>query len=206
MATTDISDLCANLTLADVDDEDGSMQIPDVPVDHAAGDGGYYAMCRVVTNKQIRFQFFQDTMALVWQPAMGLTMRQLQPQRFLIRFYHDADISRVLAEGPWTYEQCLLIMQRLQPGEDPENVVLQFAEFWVQIHSLPTGFRSEIVVSAIGMFLGNLVCVDERNFDGGMRMFYRIRVAIDVSKPLKKQMKLKKGNATWAFIDFRPRG
>nr|GMD04046.1 uncharacterized protein LOC109174453 [Ipomoea batatas] len=162
MAMTKISDLCANLTLANVDDDDGSMQIPDVPVDHAVGDGGYYVVCRVVTNKQIRFQFFQDTISLVWQLAMGLTMWQLQPQR-------------------------------LQPGEDPENVVLQFAEFWVQIHSLPIGFRSEIVVSAIESFLGNLVYVDDRNFDGGMRMFYRIRVAIDVSKPLKKQMKLKKG-------------
>lgn len=45
-------------------------------------------------------------------------------------------------------------MQRLQPGVDPELVALQQAEFWVQIHSLPVGFRSEMVVSAIGSFFG----------------------------------------------------
>nr|GMD52683.1 uncharacterized protein LOC109174453 [Ipomoea batatas] len=36
-----------------------------------------------------------------------------------------------------------------------------------------------------------------------MCIFYRVRVAIDVAKPLKKQMKLKKDNGSWAFIDFR---
>lgn len=172
MSTLDISNMCANLTLADVDDEDISMQVPNVPVGQPDGDECFYAVCRVVTTKQIRFQFLQDTMALVWQPAMGVTMRQLQAHKFLLRFYHEADIMRVLSDGPWTYEQCLLIMQRLKPGEDPEHVVLPHAEFWVQIHSLLVGFRSEVAVSAIGSFLGTLVCTDEKNFDGGMRAFY----------------------------------
>ncbi|XP_031108655.1 uncharacterized protein LOC116013142 [Ipomoea triloba] len=141
-------------------------------------------------------------MAGVWRPTFGLTMRQLQPHRFLIRFYNELDIDRVLAGGPWTFGQCLLVMQRLEPGVDPELVVLQQAEFWVQIHSLPVGFRSEVVVSVIGSFLGTMICIDEKNWDGSMRLFYRVRVAIDVSRPLKKHMKLKKDNGTWAFIDF----
>nr|GMD42551.1 uncharacterized protein LOC109174453 [Ipomoea batatas] len=36
-----------------------------------------------------------------------------------------------------------------------------------------------------------------------MCIFYRVRVAIDIDKPLKKHMKLKKDNGSWAFIDFR---
>nr|GMC64453.1 uncharacterized protein LOC109174453 [Ipomoea batatas] len=159
MAMTKISDLCANLTLANVDDDDGSMQILDVLVDHAVEDGGYYAVCRVVTNKQICFQFFQDTMALVWQPAIGLTMWQLQPQRGCNLGRTRRLLCSSLLSFGYKFILCL----------------------------------SEIVVSAIGSFLGNLVYVDDQNFDGGMRMFYRIRVVIDVSKPLKKQMKLKKG-------------
>nr|GLL25533.1 uncharacterized protein LOC109184755 [Ipomoea trifida] len=113
MSTSDISNLCANLTLADVDDEDISMQIPNVLVTPSDGDGCFYAVCRVV------------------------------------------------------------------------------------------GFRSGVVVSAIGSFLGTLVCTDEKNFDGGMRNFYQVHVALDFSKPLKKQIKLKRENGTWVLIDFR---
>ncbi|XP_019164570.1 PREDICTED: uncharacterized protein LOC109160752 [Ipomoea nil] len=142
-------------------------------------------------------------MAAVWQPAMGVTMRQLQPQRFLIRFYHETDLNRILADGPWTYEQNLLILHKLHPGEDPEVVPLNQADFWVQIHSLPAGLRSEVVVSAIGSFLGTLVQADEKNFGGSMRTFYRVRVTVDVTRPLRKQMKLRKGDGQWAVVDFR---
>nr|GME08040.1 uncharacterized protein LOC109174453 [Ipomoea batatas] len=173
MSTTDIANMCENLTLADVDDDEHSMQLPN------------------------------ETMVVIWQPMFGVTMKQLQPHRFLVRFYHEADIDRVLADGPWTFEQCLLVMQRLQPGGDPDLPALNHAEFWVQIHSLPNGFRSEMVVSAIGSFLGTLIHTDEKNWDGSIRLFYRVRVAIDITKSLKKQMKLKRDNGMWAFIDFR---
>lgn len=94
-------------------------------------------------------------------------------------------------------------MEKLKPGDDPETMPLSHAEFWIQIHSLPIGLRSAVVVSAIGSFLGNLIETDDRNFDGSMRTYYRVRVNIDVTKPFKKQMKLKKDNGTWALIDFR---
>ncbi|XP_031101947.1 uncharacterized protein LOC116005850 [Ipomoea triloba] len=199
----DLSTMCANLTLADVDDEDLTIQITDNTTLHAKTDDEIYAVGRLVTQKPVRFAFFQDTMARVWMPSMGVNMTELQPRKYLFRFYHEKDISRVITEGPWTYEQNLLIMKRVQPGEDPESIPLTHAEFWIQVHSLPVGFRSEVVVTMIGSFLGTLIQVDDRNFDGLMRMFYRVRVAIDVAKPLKKQMKLKKDNGDWAFIDFK---
>ncbi|XP_019179235.1 PREDICTED: uncharacterized protein LOC109174453 [Ipomoea nil] len=199
----EITNQCANLTLADVEDDDVAMQVPNVPKNQPDSEEGYYVVGRLVTQKPIRFPFFQDTMAAVWRPAMGVNTRQLESRRYLFRFYHEADVERVINVGPWTYEQSLLIMKRLDLGEDPYAMALDQAEFWVQVHSLPAGFRSEIVVKAIGSFLGTLIHVDDRNFDGSMRLFYRVRVAIDVAKPLKKQMKLKKDNGSWVYVDFR---
>ncbi|XP_031127534.1 uncharacterized protein LOC116029627 [Ipomoea triloba] len=203
METSDIETLCADLTLADVDDEDMSMHVPNVTVGDSDDDVGYYAVGRLITDRNIKFPFFQDTMATVWRPTMGVTMRQLPTKRYLIRFYHEGDLNRVMNEGPWTYEQSLLVMRRLLPGDDPETVQLQHVEFWVQIHSLPVGFRSEVVVKAIGTFLGEWVRSDDRNFDGSMGTYYRVRVLIDVSKLLKKHMKMKRDSGTWAVVDFR---
>nr|GMD29278.1 pleckstrin homology domain-containing protein 1-like [Ipomoea batatas] len=36
-----------------------------------------------------------------------------------------------------------------------------------------------------------------------MHTFYRVRASIDVMKPLKKQMKMKKDNESWTIVDFR---
>lgn len=203
MADPDITTMCGNLTLANVDDEDISMQVPNVPLDLPVNEEEFYAVGRVVTERAIKFQYFQDTMAGVWRPGMGLTMRQLQTNRFLIRFYHEADFARVMDDGPWSFDHNLLVMHRLLPNEDPDEVDLQSAEFWIQIHCLPPGFRSEAVVAAIGSFLGKFVKADDRNFDGSMHTFYRVRVSIDVAKPLKSKMKLKRDNSAWSVVEFR---
>ncbi|XP_019171922.1 PREDICTED: uncharacterized protein LOC109167357 [Ipomoea nil] len=203
MATTDIATMCGNLTLADVDDEEVSVQLPIASVNLENEEEVFYVVGRLVTNKPVRLPFFHDTMADVWSPVMGVNVKELSPRRYLFRFYLERDIDRVIAEGPYSYDQCLLILRRVPAGQDPELVPLMHAEFWVQIHALSGGFQSEAIVRAIGSFMGTFIRADERNFDGAMRSFFCVRVAIDVAKPLKKQMKLKMDNGGWAIIDFK---
>lgn len=95
-------------------------------------------------------------------------MRKLSSKSYLICFYHEGDLNRVLNNRLWTYEQCLLVLQKLLPNEDPKIVLLDDAEFLIQFHNLPLGFRSEVVIKAIGSFLGLRIKSDERNFDGSM--------------------------------------
>lgn len=97
-------------------------------------------------------------------------------------------------DGPWTFEQSLLILKRTVPPEVPESVSLNMEDFWVQIHSLLVGLRSEAILSTMGNFIGSLVKTDGRNFYGSMYSFFRIRVAIDVTKPMQKGMQLKVDN------------
>nr|GMC82871.1 Small GTPase superfamily [Ipomoea batatas] len=202
MASDSTMSALANLTLADLDDEGGVQQVGNVTVE-ALHEEEFYAVGRVLSNKPPKFLFLRDTMASVWQPAMGMSMKELPFRRFLFRFFHESDIARIVDEGPWTFEQNLLILKRLAHGKDPESVSLDHAQFWVQVHGLPVGLRSEAVLSAVGGFLGRVVTMDERNFDGSMRVFFRVRVELEVEKPLKKGMKLRRDDGEWARIEFR---
>nr|GLL41721.1 uncharacterized protein LOC109189671 [Ipomoea trifida] len=108
--------------------------------------------------------------------------------------------------GPSVDEKEFFAVGRLvsdKPNVDPDIVDLEHAAFWIQVHGLSAGFRSESVLQAIGGFIGRFVKSDERNFDGSLRVFFRIRVEVDVSKPLKKGMKFKKDNGEWFSIEFR---
>lgn len=44
---------------------------------------------------------------------------------------------------------------------------------------------------------------DPRNFQGSWRNYLRIQVAIDVHRPLKSQMHLKKSGREWMWIRFK---
>ncbi|XP_019178362.1 PREDICTED: uncharacterized protein LOC109173575 [Ipomoea nil] len=134
---------------------------------------------------------------------MGMNIDELATRRYLFKFYHEADISRIINDGPWTFDKSLLLLKRLSDTEDPLDIDLNTAEFWVQVHGLPPGFRSEAVLRGVGDFIGVVYHCDERNFDGSTRSFFRIRITIDVTKPLKKGMRLKKEDGDWIQIEFR---
>nr|GMD76371.1 uncharacterized protein LOC109174935 [Ipomoea batatas] len=73
--------------------------------------------------------------------------------------------------------------------EDEADVV-QFENVSVRQAKEDMIFYS-IVLQAIGSFLGVLVKTDERNFDS-IRLFYLVRVSLNVSKPLRKKIELKR--------------
>ncbi|KAF4372579.1 hypothetical protein F8388_027252 [Cannabis sativa] len=49
--------------------------------------------------------------------------------------------------------------------------------YWVQIHGLIAGFRSETVLKDLGNYIGSYVKMDQNNFAGGWRDYLRIRAA-----------------------------
>ncbi|MBA0797120.1 hypothetical protein Gohar_007843, partial [Gossypium harknessii] len=54
-------------------------------------------------------------------------------------FFHEVDIQRVFAGTPWFFNNHLLLLHMIQPGEIPSLVPLIFTEFWIQVHDLPPG-------------------------------------------------------------------
>ncbi|MCI67217.1 hypothetical protein A2U01_0088475, partial [Trifolium medium] len=50
----------------------------------------------------------------------------------------------VLKGGPWTFDNNMLILEQVQLGMQIEQIPLNHAEFWEQIHNLPVGLMKEI--------------------------------------------------------------
>ncbi|KAH9680788.1 CCHC-type domain-containing protein [Citrus sinensis] len=165
-----------------------------------------YRFClvgRFLTDKVINFAAMKNTMASLWRPGKGVCIKEVSPTLFLFQFFHEIDVKRVLEVGPWTFDQHILLVKRLEENEQPQLVPLFFTSFWIHIYNLPIGFMSEKVLKHIGNYVGTFVDSDENNFMGVWRTYMRIRVAIDVRKPLKHKMKLKKEGGEWFWIDFK---
>ena len=156
-----------------------------------------------MTDRVINLMAMKNTLASIWRPVKGVCIKELSSNLFLFQFFHELDMERVVKGGPWTFNQHLLIISHLKIGDSPNQVPLFSSEFWVQVHDLPCGFMSEKVGKEIGKFIGNYIEADANCFDGVWRNFMRIRVAIDVRKPLKKKMRIKKLGGEWAWICFK---
>lgn len=61
---------------------------------------------------------------------------------------------------------------------------------------------SETILRNIGNFVGSFVKADPVNMPGGWRMYMRIRVNMDIGKPLKRRMRIKEGG-DWNWLNLK---
>lgn len=70
-------------------------------------------------------------------------------------------------------------------------------DIWVQVHNLPSGFISEKYAIDFGNFVGRFLKSDPRNYTRTWRESMRIRVHMDVRKPIKRKLQVKKPTSAW---------
>lgn len=207
MASTSslISDM-SNITLED--EEEGILAIEEDEI-HANTqlNPGYNAklciVARFITEGQVDFQAMQQTLAALWKPGKGVYIKELEVNLFLFQFYHELDVKRVMDGSPWSFNRKALIMTRMKEGENPRCVNLNSMEIWVQIHDLRVGFMSERIVKEVANYIGSFVESCSSNFVGVWREYMRVRVWIDLSKPLKRKMKIRKAGDEGFWINFK---
>lgn len=158
---------------------------------------------RFLTERNINFPAMQSVLAALWRPQKGVEIHDIGSHRYTFVFYHVLDFQKVVEGGPWSFEQSPLICHKLEPMEDANVVPLNKMEIWVQVHDMPTGMLSENVLQAIGNQVGTFVKLDEGNSSGMWRQYVRIRVSLDITKPLKRRMKIKRENGTFSWINFK---
>ncbi|MCH89220.1 hypothetical protein A2U01_0010114, partial [Trifolium medium] len=156
---------------------------------------------RVLIDKQIRFQALQDLLAYLWQPVKEVAIKPLDQGKYLFQFHHKLDVENVLDKGSWSYDNGMIILQRIAPGMVPKDVALDKMEIWIQVHNLPFGFMQEKVGKTIGGYLGDLIEYDAKN--DLHSKFMRLRVRIDVNLPLKKEWQVRTMGGGWVTINFK---
>lgn len=197
--TSGLAAACEALQIGD--DEDGVIiEVEDVVT--PVFDFRFSAVGRVVSERPVKLVVFRDIMATAWQPQKGVHVRELSPNRFLFTFFHEKDVSRVMNDGPWTFDHNLVLFLRLEQEDDQRTVELVHSQFWIQVHNLPFGFMPKKVAKVIGNFVGEFVAVDQRNFEGIWKSFMRVRVFVNVATPLKKRMKMKKPGGSGSGLIF----
>lgn len=186
------------------DDEDGGLILDDTPEITGKEDFGRCLVGRFITDRKVNFIAMQDTLASIWRPVKGVFMEETnQPNMFLFKFFHDLDVQRVLNDGPWTFNQQVLLVKRLDVDEQLKDVKLTELFIWVQVYDVPIGFHSEYVMKSVGNYVGRFMESDPRNLQRMSRNFLRIKVALDIQRPLKAKMRIKKAGGDWLWLHFK---
>ncbi|MCI06737.1 hypothetical protein A2U01_0027797, partial [Trifolium medium] len=160
-------------------------------------------MGRFLCEKPIHFKSMKIRMADLWRPVKGVTIKEAKPGLFLFHFAHQLDMEAVLNGGPWTFDNNMLIVERVQIGMQIDNIQLNYVDFWVQIHNLPTGLMKERVGKTLANYIGSFLEYDKKNNSSFWMQYMRVRVKVDVRQPLKKDTKVKNMAGEWCTVNFK---
>jgi 14-3-3 protein epsilon len=157
----------------------------------------------LLSNKSNRFHVMKEHLANLWKPGQGVSISAIEENKFLFQFFHLWDMERVFQGGPWLFDNHMLVLKKLNVGDDPITAELDEAEMWVQIFNLPFGYMSPSIGEFIGSHLGRFIKYDDYNSYGAWRLYMRIRVAVKVNEALKKSLTFEKEDGGIVHLHFK---
>ena len=127
-------------------------------------------------------------MRAAWDLAQKVNIRPLEDNLYTLQFSCLGDWERVMEDGPWAFRGDAVILAEYDGFTKPSTIKLDKLAIWAQIHDFPDGYVSQI--PALAAKTGDLVYAEpaSHDFEGN---FFRVRVNIDVNKPLKNAVSLK---------------
>lgn len=198
----EVLDRYAQLALKE--EEDRGIVVEGLGQESRAFGEGVYIVGQFLHDHPVNFMAMQHTLASIWRPVKGLVVSKTSKNnRFLFQFFHERDAQRVLDDGPWTFNQNVLLIKSLKPDEQASSMEISHLHIWVQVYDLPIGFRVESILRSIGDFIGKFIQDDSRDDVSSSRNYLRIKVALDVQQPIKRRMKIKRSGGEWLWIQFK---
>lgn len=201
MAT--VEDIDVQMAEMDIEAEENEELCFDEEVEETSNKFELCLIGRFLTEKNLNVKAMKSKMADVWRPAMGINIKEVKKDLFLFQFYHKDDLDWVQKGGPWSFDNAIPVFNSINMGEDPLKVPLNEVSFWIQIHDLPTGYMSESVGRQLGNFFGMFLEYDPKNNTGIWRECMRIRIKVDIRKPLKRKKKIVRKNASEFIVSCK---
>ncbi|XP_050207874.1 uncharacterized protein LOC126657251 [Mercurialis annua] len=192
-----------NLRLPVEDEEDEGLDFSGVEGGIETDEFKWCLVGKFLTDKNVNCVAVKSVLPPIWKPVKGVQITEAAPNLFLFQFFHERDMRRVIDDGPWTFEFHLFICRQLVVGETVAEVELWDADLWVHILDIPLGLASNKLGEDVGNFLGKFVSHDTRAVRPSEGSSMRVRVSIDVRKPLKRRMKIKRSANAWCWLNFQ---
>jgi len=143
-------------------------------------------LAKVSSPKAFSHAAFIANMKYAWGLAKEASFKAIEENLFVIQFSCLGDWRKVMDEGPWIFRGHAVLLEEYDGVTKPSKVEFKTLSIWARVYDLPTGFRTENIGRQLGNKIGKFLKMDLDEEFSGWRDFLRIRVKLDVEKPLTR--------------------
>ena len=181
------------------EEEEGGVEVPkdvEESIHRLAG--------RFYTKRVLNVDAVARTFKPLSRTVGELKSRDIGEHILLFEFKDVLDLERVMEFEPWSYDKHLVAFERVIDIESVPFLEFSRATFWVQLHNIPERNLKVEVGELIGKSISRVVPVADPEDDGAGNEFLRVRINIDISKPLLRcsKLRLKGKQVGWVELKY----
>ena len=160
-------------------------------------------VAKFYTRRVINVEAVARTFKPLWQTRKCFSIEDVGDYMALIEFEDAADMEHVLLGEPWLYDKYLIAFHRLSNGVTVENLPFHQVDFWIQLHNLPILSMKRKVAVAMDEYIGEVLPSPTQEEEVGNGKYMRVRVRVDITKPLCRGRKIGLGNGAEGWLSFQ---
>jgi hypothetical protein len=192
-----IEDMWKRFSLSD-------KEVSNVDLEHTSQQSENILVAKFLTTRVLNIDSVARTFKPLWKTRRSFTVQDLGKNRLAFVFEDAMDLERVLVNEPWSFDKSLVVFQRLLEDGPVNDALFSHVSFWVQLHNLPIRRMTEEAAKAIGRSIGYVEKVAASDDERGGENCMRIRVRVDVTRPLCRGriVKLEVGKTGWVAFRY----
>ncbi|TXG60685.1 hypothetical protein EZV62_015258 [Acer yangbiense] len=200
MDSAELAKLCAKLSISDVDGP--IRQVSGEIKSEGLKDVDHCLVGKVLAGKRVNREAFKKVIEQLWSPIGSVEIEAVGDNTFMFFFPSLEVRSLIWSRGPWHFDRNLIVLEKPTGTGDISKLSFHMVEFWVQIHNLPLMCMNRRMARYLAEQIGTVVELptDSRECWG---RFIRVKVRIDISKPLLRCLRLNlddSGEVTTAIL------
>jgi hypothetical protein len=158
---------------------------------------------KIWAGKRMNKEGFITVFKRIWRTEEEVIFKEIQPNVWMFEFKLEADKVKVMEGRPWSFDRFILALSDFDGSIPSSQWNFTTSPFWIQIHDLPLICMTKTIGSKIGHSLGVLETVDIAGEGVEWGSVMRIRVLIDIQKPLERGRSLTiAGKAQWVSFKY----
>ena len=112
-------------------------------------------------------------------------------------------MNDILDRSPWSFDKRLVMVKRFTNDVSPENVTFQRSPFWIRVFNIPIKSMNATVGNYIANEIGIPLLVDAPKSGLAWGPFLRIRVDVDITKPLMRGKMIQIEGMEKGWVQFK---
>ncbi|KAK7832538.1 uncharacterized protein CFP56_026312 [Quercus suber] len=157
---------------------------------------------KFLTRRALNMEAVARTFRPLWRTKESFQITNAGNNILLFAFDLEVDVEKVLIGEPWSFDRHLVVFQRFDGSKPLKELDFKSSSFWVQLYDLPYQFLTPEAAVEIGETIGPVtVSRDTNEMKGGT--FMRVRVSVDISRPLCRGRKVSFDEETESWVSFK---